>query len=980
MEHELHLRLGVGVTSYDSNGQDNDGGASFKFGIQTLETPSDNESDASSDYGPNETVIPDYSDDEKVDPQELVDPGVFRYNKRVAVAALPCILLLLALGGEMLLIITTLGTACILLLDHGGEKRKCVIIFAMMFIPCHIYMLVTVIPLMWLSLWNFFLILAINGGLLFTAAWILLQFVSFRMEEPVFCQVVEQMLFTAYPAFSVFLTCWVLTTVVPLSVIPLIALLLGFMMLQVFLSPVVSSFKLKPDVDEDMNVIQQPIVVVMILILLLCPSVVHVLFALLAPSTHSLITSKSLTELIFLISLSLFLVTLLSIRQIMEYLGIPFSLVIKVRYTGGTAASLLCYPVLQAFGLVSHFLAWLPVAIVGFSILGIVLSMKKYKGIAMGLMTALTVLLVYWISTLPWQLQYNFLGYIPIDVFYLLMLVNYVLCLLCMYVAVYGSKELLGLLVSVESLVLMVCEVCLQRSELTSLPVIRATGIAAVYMLHRLYTADKLSQWSALFGASIHVTKVFTGVLNQVVPHQEEITLISCILLYSLVYMMLKMFIFDQRIDITQTQTLSGLCLLLLSLAVNGKPVLTTIGYLLWQQQPPPVLLIGLWLLVGGLLVLVFTQFHPQPGIDTDIKKVGIVMLFTSMVVFFVQPDLEMSLYGLFQWCELLTILILAAILFSHLMPGMKYSIMIASVLSVCPGIRLSLFFYGSHISILPCVLYITIVTIIITLLICYIKIDSFTESIEDNIKYLCLVKMSSLFILLFVDFYTLHKTTSFFSLPTWKAMLTSSLFCSIILKLLSYKKVPGNLPVICKHEGKSVPVLPIIGNITCFSTFILLCLQGPVDGFLHDMWCCGASLIFFCLQRDAYLFQNLREFNQGTPTSIAAITVLVIATIWRGWMYESTAVARDLLRSLEIVTLPFTLPVYVVLWVIMWRHEILSEKAVVFCLPLNLLLFLAASSYTAWILSITGISIGIYMMCFKLPMIPYSDQDQFIK
>lgn len=45
---------------------------------------------------------PDYAKAEKEEeqPKNLVDPGQFRYNKRIFVTSLPALLLVLALGGE----------------------------------------------------------------------------------------------------------------------------------------------------------------------------------------------------------------------------------------------------------------------------------------------------------------------------------------------------------------------------------------------------------------------------------------------------------------------------------------------------------------------------------------------------------------------------------------------------------------------------------------------------------------------------------------------------------------------------------------------------------------------------------------------------------------------------------------------------------------------------------------------------------------
>lgn len=53
--------------------------------------------------------------------------------------------------------------------------------------------------------------------------------------------------------------------------------------------------------------------------------------------------------------------------------------IVRARWLGGAGVTLLCYPVLQMLGSVSHFLPWLPVAIAAFSALGLTLAYKKSK-------------------------------------------------------------------------------------------------------------------------------------------------------------------------------------------------------------------------------------------------------------------------------------------------------------------------------------------------------------------------------------------------------------------------------------------------------------------------------------------------------------------------------------------------------------------------------------------------------------------------
>ncbi|CAG2185307.1 unnamed protein product [Mytilus edulis] len=91
--------------------------------------------------------------------------------------------------------------------------------------------------------------------------------------------------------------------------------------------------------------------------------------------------------------------------------------------------------------------------------------------------------------------------------------------------------------------------------------------------------------------------------------------------------------------------------------------------------------------------------------------------------------------------------------------------------------------------------------------------------------------------------------------------------------------------------DDKEVPYLPTIGNIATFISFVMICLMAPTSSFFHDVWCCGASLVLVCLQKDMRIFSSLREDNQTTATKITSLVILVTATLYRSdiWNYNSS-------------------------------------------------------------------------------------------
>ncbi|GFS27276.1 hypothetical protein ElyMa_005253100 [Elysia marginata] len=342
-------------------------------------------------------------------PKILVDPGPFRYNQRVFVTSLPAMMLVLAFGGETLILMGAIGTTAVALVSQLGDSRRCVIAFVVIFIPSHMYIIASVLPLLWLSVWHSLLLVLVNVFVVLTACWVMLQFKAFRMEEPGLCSVAEQMLFTVYPLVCTCLVCWGLGAVLPASVIPTVFSFLWFILLQLYLAPTLSSFRVHATTDENLDVVQVPIVAVTVIVFICLGPFLFVFLSLIVPSTGSF-SVISVVHFVFILSLTLFLSTLLSIRQIFEYLGLPFTTAIYGRWASGLVCTAICYPVLKAYGFDSHFLPLLPVAIAIFATLGVVLAFKKRQvimaGLAFVLISSLIGLFVLWIQRMPHNLQY----------------------------------------------------------------------------------------------------------------------------------------------------------------------------------------------------------------------------------------------------------------------------------------------------------------------------------------------------------------------------------------------------------------------------------------------------------------------------------------------------------------------------------------------------------------------------------------------
>ncbi|XP_048239676.1 uncharacterized protein LOC124140327 [Haliotis rufescens] len=906
--------------------------------------------------------------------EKLVDPGPFRYHKRICAAALPCFLIVIGFVGEFMLTMMTVGTVLLILLDRMGERRRSVIIFTLFFIPCHILVFVSVLPLIWLSLWNVFLIGAINAYVILTGGWIILLFVAFRTEEPLLAQMIEQLLFSAYPAVCSVLVTWILTTITPVSMAPLIIMAISFVLLQVFLTPAVSSFKLKTSADEDLNVLQQPIVLVMTLSFCFLPSMLHVILCIASTTTDSIFSQRSLLELGLVVSLSLFLATLLSVRQLFEYAGYPYTIVTRARWVCGMLATLLCYPVLQQYRLSSHFLPWLPIAIVAFAVLGLFLGVKKYWIPAVVLMAGLASLLGFWMMVLPWHLTFYLLHSVHLNIFYVVLCGNFAVCLVCMYIGSHGNKELFGFLLCLQSVLLTVCETALHGAGLYSLSLCVMTTVLATYMLQRLHHSDKLWLGSVLFCSSVHITKGVSCLLTELVL-KDKLGLLNHAGLFLLTFAILQSFVYEPREAVPLNEAARNLVFLLVSLAMNTFPVLTVLCYNLWQDMPSYTELIGMWALVGGLLVLLFAQVHSE--VVSEIRLTGLLMSMVGGIILTLQPQFQLSMYALFQWSEIVNILVVMVILTTSCGVTVRQAVIIAVITGMSPSVRTVFMLYGDIPSAVHVPLYLVLSASIVTVLILYSKADTIVQQTDNTVMGSCILSAVAMALLLGLDLALLQTKVTTSSLPVLKGMMGTTVSLSILMKLLVTKQGPDFIPVATHtKDTKEKPLLPLVSNVVTVAAFLLLCLQGPSEGFLHDMWCCGASLIFFCLQRDFQFLLSLRDHNHRTPTILSSIAVLILASIYRSSLWQGDVV-NILWGCSEILLLISTIPVYIVLWGVLWKNEIISENMVVFAMPLNGFMYLVGTTYTIWTVATYGLMSAIWMMVYKLPMVPYAMQYQ---
>ncbi|XP_033741043.1 uncharacterized protein LOC117327911 [Pecten maximus] len=920
----------------------------------------------------------DAEDNEEVPHKHKVfyDPGHFRYNRKVCVAAIPCLLILLAVCGEMLLVIASFGVALLLSIDHGGQNQRTVVIFMVLFIPCHILVLYSFTPLLWVSIMSMLLMALINAFVLLTGAWMIIQFTIFRKQEAEMCVVTEKLLFSAYPGLSACLLTWAVATIIPLKFTPFVLTAIGFIFLQLFMTPTNSSFKLQPpDVKEDepiKNIVDHLMLAAIATVYCVLPTLVQIMIGLYQLNTTGIFHIWFMVDVVFLLAVSMFLTTLMSIRSVIESIGMNYNHVIKLRWISGALATILCYPALLNLGISSHFLPWLPAAIALYSSFGALLSYKKYKIAASVCFALVLIFSLVWPAKLPWKLTFNFVFGLPLTSIYVLLLVNSCLCLTTAYVATHGRQEIFSILLTLQTFVFIKCELVLFSASLYGWPLFIVTMAAASYTIQRLQVSRRLPQNLACFCMSAHITKGLAVFLT-VFVHYQQITAINCVTLFCFVFMVTRVFVNEIRPDATVKEILTNLALLSLSLMANVNPLLLILASYLFQENASGADATGIGFIICGILVIAVCSLHLSG--NAKVRHLGAVTIIIGLFILMLQPGAELTGYCVFQWMEMVSILLTAVVLGTDFIRNFYQIAVCSVVLGVCPGVRAVIMLYQEEeeIPLMGAAMFVVTSLFITCAILCFFKASHLGYSFEQHMIKLCVVLVMLSQVSLISDLVTKDRKTAILKVPAWKLFLAANLTVSVCLKVLSLQKYKEIIPLTSgTDEKKHTSLLPMAGNAATIMSFLLICLMTPASGFLHDVWCAGASLVLICLQKDTQVLVNLKEENQTVPTKLTAILVLLIATICRTRIWDAHGIT--ILRCLvEIILVLAYLPVFYILSGVLWKKKVLlSEQVVVFLVPLNLPLILYGTSYTSWAMATTAIITSLWMMTNILPLKPY--------
>ncbi|GFS27277.1 hypothetical protein ElyMa_005253200 [Elysia marginata] len=564
------------------------------------------------------------------------------------------------------------------------------------------------------------------------------------------------------------------------------------------------------------------------------------------------------------------------------------------------------------------------------------------------------------------------------------------------------ANDLLGALLIVQAIALTVCEVSLHNAGLYSTSLLQLSGLTATYLVYRMQLVGKVSPATATLATTVHVGKALASATAKVLDGSGggHFTLYSLLALCCITYVVAAVFVFRNvnEGDLTSLQVAKHIFMLLSALAVNSHHFLLPVAMLMFQGSQSYTNVIGLWCMLGGGLILLYSQAVVGESGGADSKNRGsstnpmsqyvlkLALALASMGVFVmvVHPHLALSFRSLFQWVEIMSLFLLVALLLIQPKLTPKGAILFILALAVCPGIRACISLWP-ELHILNIVLCVAISAGLFTLVFVCVFTQEMTEASDKVMKYCITTALLSCVVLFGLDLahYLSLPTSqrdqvSLWSLPAWTAVLGTGSVLSVVLKVVQVAKGPDKLPTTSKADGdEGKTSVSFLTNCITVFTFLVACTQGPDDSTLHDIWCCANSLILACLQRDSFFLSQLTGGEQqAAPTVGASGFILSLATLLRSRMWPglwSAGMWSFFGGVFEVILVLGLAPIFYCVWVLLWEGKIVSEPAVVFLTPYSVLLILLASSYTAWVLAVAALVSGVWMMMYRLPMVPYS-------
>lgn len=860
------------------------------------------------------------------------------------------------------------------LLYNAGNKQKALIAYLATAVVIQITVVYSVLPLLWKSVLNLVVILALNVYTFMTGGWILLLFEDFRFRDADLLILIEAGLFSMYPAVFIILVTWTVAIMTSVTLAPYVLMLVGFLILQVFLTPLMSSFvKNHPQGslavwDLPSGYILDPNAVATIAGLYAAASPFLVIVISLVTGWRSLFSMLTLVQVLFVASISVFLATFLNLRLFLDSRGIQQKHLLILRWSASFVAMALLVPFLVFLEIRLSLLPWLPL-ILALYISIIICHLQRHKAAVRAslLMLLLGFFLIF--SQLPSALNYNVPnGTVSMTVLLLVLALNAVLCIVSIYCAIFASNDAFGLCL----LVLSGCSLHASQVLLTSqlLPFFLLLLLSAVfiYLSIRLYHSNKLSWQHSLLIAALHLTTLANNI-SDFCPESKTLqrssdgllNVFGFLSILFLFVMILHVFVFEQQNDIRQFEILRDLVFLVAALMCNAPFFMTNLLCAMLGMEPVFSAYLGLGSFIVSCAYLKLAFFNKSRPSQSKYYTAALVVI--PVITFVLQPQLSLQSIELQKWS--IVIGVLCVLLALPLATIHRNSL---HIIGACFGMPLAL-----------CCLYLMFpsspslliqLTVGVKVFVCLILLLIAWQNPKNSGKWIktlgLVIGVTSFALLTLESAFGLRSQKTYFGVTLASA---SSFLVAVVIKF-HYSEYEQNQLEGRFAYNRQLFGVAVLGNIHAVASFALFVVQWKSSDFWY-IWVSIFSLCLLLLNRDDLLLGNLSKANRFAPVAMAASLTLYVAAILDCRLLTLAATTwTKCIGVIELLALLLVTPVLLNFWTICWWSRYWwSDKLVVFLTPVFFLFIFVGQSYASWTLAVFGFAVSAWLMKCKLPL-----------
>ncbi|XP_074643225.1 uncharacterized protein LOC141900300 [Tubulanus polymorphus] len=777
------------------------------------------------------------SDDSKRTEQK----PAFLYNSWIFVPFMPCFVVLLSLSGQWFLFFFAVGGLFVHVIDNSGQKKMAVLAVIVTFLLCQITVLYSVLPLIWNSLFYIVLIFFTNIITVLSAGWILLQFPVFIQNHIAIAKTVESLLFSLYPSTAASLLTWLAAVMINIHIAPFCFLIIGFVLYQMFLIPSPPSFNNDSLSNKRENILVPSLVGIMGIFYCIVPGIIFVCGNLWL-NLGNIFHVDFLTQLILIISASMYLTSYLITRKYLErYMILPTSVTI-IRLANATVILLSISCIAKHLDPESTVLPWLLPGLGLHAVYGVMLDNNYSQNASMLSGVMLVSYYAFVLVSCPWKaIIVISSAHIPLSAFYLaLVSLNINGCNLlglsaCSDILCFGRFSIF------HTVGFMTCEGVLVHVGLYPFSMICATSTLAVYTTIRLHGAQKISTKQEVILLCIHICKpiMFYGILAFASVFPLAMLVTKIIALETSEYLSSK--------QLMAYNLAIGLCLILnipTSMVLWSKTTHNSTSYLH---------LIVYAQIIWSLLYMKIT-LPKKEHFQGWIRQMGPIALCSAILNLLLLPEISFSKSSIIDWSLQISLIASFLSITDCLKVRTKSQRLILSGLIGCPmAWKAIILLYDPT----KQTLFLWIMVSFAGNCLADVAHKIFTCNVSDLGNYL--INMTcALFVIgvciLMPGLWSITSAHELCHLPALRLLIIMCGLPAILIKVHSLTDRALDLSV---KGGYKSSKLPLIGNLYTLHLFIFLCLACPIGAW--DAWICGVHI---CLHRTGHIRPSLESMG----------------------------------------------------------------------------------------------------------------------